>query len=97
MKERLVNLLNFSSLDWWVKIFTDNPRCTYYFGPFSTPEEARSAEAGYIEDLKSEGTQGIQVFIEQSKPVELTIYDELENSSDTRVVNSAFSPQTLSY
>ncbi|GGA34283.1 DUF1816 domain-containing protein [Okeania sp. KiyG1] len=97
MKERLVNLLNFSSLDWWVKIFTANPRCTYYFGPFLTPEEAKSAEAGYIEDLKDEAAQGIQVSIEQSKPMELTIYDELENSSDTRVVSSAFSPQTLSF
>ncbi|NEQ76677.1 MAG: DUF1816 domain-containing protein [Okeania sp. SIO2C9] len=94
MKETLVNLLNFSGLAWWVKISTANPSCTYYFGPFLTPEEAKSAEAGYIEDLKDESAQGIQVFIEQSKPVELTIYDELENSSNETVINPAFSPQT---
>lgn len=97
MKEKLVNLLNFSGLAWWVKISTANPSCTYYFGPFLTPEEAKSAEAGYVEDLEDEDAQGIQVSIEQSKPVELTTYDELENSSDARVVNSAFSPQTSSF
>ncbi|NEP89072.1 MULTISPECIES: DUF1816 domain-containing protein [Okeania] len=94
MKETLANLLNFSGLAWWVKIFTTNPCCTYYFGPFFTFEEAKAAEAGYIEDLKDESAQGIQVFIEQSKPVELTIYDELENSSNETVINPAFSPQT---
>ncbi|NEN90715.1 MAG: DUF1816 domain-containing protein [Okeania sp. SIO3H1] len=97
MKETLVNLLNFSGLDWWVKIFTANPHCTYYFGPFLKYEEAKAAEDGYIEDLQNEGSQGIEVSIEQSKPMELTIYDELENSSDTRVVSSGFSPQTLSF
>lgn len=90
MKETLINLLNFSGLAWWVKIFTANPRCTYYFGPFLTSEEAKVAKAGYIEDLENEGAQGIQVSIEKCKPVELTIYDELEDSSNETVVNPAF-------
>ncbi|NEP83281.1 MAG: DUF1816 domain-containing protein [Okeania sp. SIO3C4] len=90
MKETLVNLLDFSGLAWWVKISTANPRCTYYFGPFLTDEEAKAAQTGYVENLENEGAQGIQLSIEQCKPVELTIYDELEDNSDETVVNSAF-------
>ena len=88
MQEQLANLLNFSGLAWWIEILTVNPRCTYYFGPFLTNQEAKAAEAGYIEDLESESAEGIQVSIRQCKPVELTICDELENS-DQKIVNSS--------
>lgn len=91
MKETLVNLLDFAGLAWWVKILTANPRCTYYFGPFFTDEEAKNAKPGYLEDLESEGAQDIQVSIQQCQPIELTIYDELENISDDRIADQAFS------
>ncbi|MGD1703397.1 DUF1816 domain-containing protein [Dapis sp. BLCC M229] len=91
MKETLVNFLNFSGIAWWIKIFTVDPRCTYYFGPFLTSEEAKTSEAGYLEDLEGEGAQGIKVSIQQCQPVELTIYnDELENSGDQVMVNPIF-------
>lgn len=93
MKETMMNLLNFSGLAWWIEILTANPRCTYYFGPFITDQEAKAAEAGYIEDLESESAQGIQVSIRQCKPVELTVYDEWGNSDDEQIVNPSFSPQ----
>ena len=91
MKETLVNFLNFSGIAWWIKIFTVDPCCTYYFGPFLTSEEAKAAVAGYLEDLEDEGAQGIQVSVQQCQPVELTIYDdELENSGDQVMVNPVF-------
>ncbi|OZH52278.1 hypothetical protein AFK68_25385 [Hydrocoleum sp. CS-953] len=91
MEETLVNFMNLSGIAWWVKISTLNPRCTYYFGPFLTSEEAKAAEAGYLEDLEAEGAEGIQVHIQQCQPVELTIYDdELESSGDQVMVNPVF-------
>ncbi|MGK7896598.1 MAG: DUF1816 domain-containing protein [Xenococcus sp. (in: cyanobacteria)] len=59
---------------WWVEIQTDNPRCTYYFGPFETAEQARASQDGYLEDLRQEGARIITVEIKQCQPQELTIY-----------------------
>jgi Domain of unknown function (DUF1816) len=65
-----------SRLPWWVVIQTTIPRCTYYFGPFESAEEAKSNQAGYLEDLRAEGAQGISLKIEQGQPKELTIDEE---------------------
>ena len=61
---------------WWVEIRTALPKCTYYFGPFSSAEEARQAQAGYVEDLEQEGSQGIVVAVKWCQPQELTIIEE---------------------
>ncbi len=61
---------------WWAEITTASPRCIYYFGPFQTFEEASSAYPGYIDDLDSEGAQGIVVMIRRCKPEVLTIFDQ---------------------
>lgn len=76
MKELLINSLQFLGLAFWVEIITDDPQCTYYFGPFSSKQEAESAQGGYIEDLENEGAQGISVMIMRCKPTNLTIFDE---------------------
>ena len=60
---------------WWVEIQTNNPQCTYYFGPFETAEEARASQDGYLEDLRQEQAQIITVEIKQCQPKELTIYE----------------------
>jgi hypothetical protein len=62
--------------DWWVEIITTKPRCTYYFGPFPTQDEAKAAYPGYIEDLDSEGAQGIAIVIKRCQPTELTICED---------------------
>ena len=62
---------------WWAEIITASPRCVYYFGPFQTYNEATDAYPGYIDDLDSEGAQGIVVIIKRCKPDVLTICDEL--------------------
>jgi hypothetical protein len=76
MKEVLIKILQFLGLAFWVEIVTDNPRCTYYFGPFFNEKEAVAAQGGYIEDIENEGAQGISVKIKRCKPNNLTIFDE---------------------
>jgi hypothetical protein len=62
--------------DWWVKIDTETPQCTYYFGPFDSAKEAKLTQSGYIEDLEQEGAKGIAVKILQDQPFILTIYED---------------------
>jgi Domain of unknown function (DUF1816) len=43
--------LNAYGQAWWIEIFTAQPKCTYYFGPFAGAEEAYLASKGFVEDL----------------------------------------------
>lgn len=90
MQESLVRLIDFFGFAWWVKVKTDSPRCTYYFGPFLNRQQAESEKPGYLEDLQFEGAQGIQVSIKRCKPTKLTVYDELAESSTKGLKVSAF-------
>ncbi|MEQ9237004.1 DUF1816 domain-containing protein [Coleofasciculus sp. E2-BRE-01] len=60
-------------LAWWLKIVTDNPHCTYYFGPFGSGKQAKLHQSGYIEDLKEEGSQIRVTELKQGQPQLLTI------------------------
>jgi Domain of unknown function (DUF1816) len=93
MKEFFINLLNLFGLAWWVKIVTDSPRCTYYFGPFLSAQEAKIAQVGYVEDLEYEGSQGISVEIGRFKPNDLTVYEEGSDSLNPSRI-PVFSGQT---
>ncbi|MEC4895342.1 MAG: DUF1816 domain-containing protein [Oscillatoria sp. PMC 1051.18] len=77
MKEILIKILEFFGLACWVEIVTDNPGCTYYFGPFMSKNEAEEEAGGYVEDLKNENAQGIAVSIKRCKPNNLTVFDEV--------------------
>jgi hypothetical protein len=61
---------------WWVKVVTQMPECTYYFGPFDSVTEAKQTQSGYVEDLKQEGAKGIAVHILQDQPKTLTVCEE---------------------
>lgn len=61
---------------WWLKITTAIPQCTYYFGPFVDRTTAHEEEQGYIEDLESENSQGINSTLVWDNPSQLTIYDQ---------------------
>jgi Domain of unknown function (DUF1816) len=62
---------------WWIEIFTQQPKCTYYFGPFAGAQEAHVASKGFIEDLEGEFAQGIKIKIDRhSQPDLLTIEHE---------------------
>ncbi|WP_017306002.1 DUF1816 domain-containing protein [Spirulina subsalsa] len=82
MKDTVVQILNFFGWAWWVEVKTENPRCTYYFGPFANQQEAQEMSSGYVDDLKDEGAQGISVYIQRMKPDELTVFDELGETPD---------------
>jgi hypothetical protein len=84
MKELWTNLLHTLGQAWWVEISTENPHCTYYFGPFSSDGEAESERAGYVEDLEKEGAQGIKVTIKRCKPSQLTIGDDTSNGQQAK-------------
>jgi hypothetical protein len=84
MKELLISILQFFGLAWWVEVVTDNPRCTYYFGPFLSGKEAAAAKGGYIEDLEQEGAKGIATSVKRCKPSTLTIYDDTGERFDRK-------------
>lgn len=93
MHKSFANFMNFLGFAWWVEIRTDSPKCTYYFGPFSSEDEAAEAKPGYVEDLQGEGAQGIQVCIKRCKPEILTITDEDElGEMGGKVTRSLVSP-----
>ncbi|MEH2109801.1 DUF1816 domain-containing protein [Nostoc sp.] len=92
LKEVLINTFDYIGLAWWVEIVTQNPRCTYYFGPFLSSSDARLSSIGYIEDLELEGAQGITVNVKRCKPNTLTIADDLGERFD-RKVQPAFGGQ----
>ncbi|EAW44944.1 DUF1816 domain-containing protein [Nodularia spumigena CS-584] len=92
LKESLINTFHNLGLAWWVEIVTQNPRCTYYFGPFLSSADAKVALKGYVEDLEVEGAQGILVNVKRCKPGTLTIAEDLGERID-RKVKPAFSGQ----
>ncbi|MBD2431875.1 MULTISPECIES: DUF1816 domain-containing protein [Fischerella] len=91
-REFLINTFQTLGLAWWVEIATQNPKCTYYFGPFLNSAEAKAAIKGYVEDLEQEGAQGIIVNVKRCKPDVLTIAEDLGERID-RKVQPAFSGQ----
>ncbi|HEY9852257.1 MAG TPA: DUF1816 domain-containing protein [Leptolyngbyaceae cyanobacterium] len=60
---------------WWAEITTVKPCCIYYFGPFQELIEAKNASFGYVEDLKTEASQVIEVTLKRCQPDVLTIYE----------------------
>lgn len=87
MSDILLNMLEFLGQSWWAEVVTENPRCTYYFGPFLTAGEAEAAKPGYVEDLQREGATNIRVTIKRCKPdySNLTVYDDSEEDSSFRL------------
>jgi len=73
------SVLYFIGRAWWVKVTTELPHCTYYFGPFVTMIEADAYKSGYVEDLESEFATGIQVSIKRCQPDRLTIEHEFRH------------------
>ena len=76
VKQLFIDFLQELSSPWWAEISTINPKCIYYFGPFETSSEVKNAYPGYVNDLDSEGAQGVVVIIKRCKPDILTIFNE---------------------
>jgi Domain of unknown function (DUF1816) len=90
MNEFLTSLLDAIGFAWWIEVTTENPRCTYYFGPFLNQTTAQVHQGGYVEDLESEGAQSIVATVRRCKPNVLTIYDE---KVDRFPISTIFSSQ----
>ncbi|MEA5594939.1 DUF1816 domain-containing protein [Rivularia sp. UHCC 0363] len=67
---------NTLELAWWVVIKTEQPSCTYYFGPFDSTCEAQLYQSDYIEDLVAEKPQEIYVETRYCLPNFLTLCKE---------------------
>ncbi|MFM7572832.1 MAG: DUF1816 domain-containing protein [Snowella sp.] len=61
---------------WWIKVDTQIPVCTYYFGPFESMQEAESSQVDYLQDLQEEGAEGISYVIQKCSPKHLTIAED---------------------
>jgi hypothetical protein len=69
-----IDNLNAYRQAWWIEIFTVQPKCTYYFGPFAGAQEAHVASKGFVTDLEGEFAQGIKIKIDRHcQPDLLTI------------------------
>ncbi|MGB3787261.1 MAG: DUF1816 domain-containing protein [Phormidesmis sp.] len=70
--KQLASPIRNATQPWWVKIQTQAPECTYYFGPFDSKKEAESLQPGYVNDLVQEGAQDLKLVLEKTRPVNLT-------------------------
>lgn len=69
---------------WWIEIVTEQPKFTYYFGPFASVAEARISQVDYIKDLEADA-QVIDVTIKSGWPSELRIPEnELRQSLESQ-------------
>jgi hypothetical protein len=81
------NKISDDNTPWWVKITSISPHCIYYFGPFASFDEAQQHQAGYLQDIESEGAQDISLSIERSNPHYLTIFED-ENQDLAKMFTS---------
>ena len=64
------NFGNKLGLAWWAKIETDQPRVTYWFGPFITKRSLEENISYFIKDLSDEGCKNIKYSLVRSKKEE---------------------------
>ncbi|MBF2017274.1 MAG: DUF1816 domain-containing protein [Rivularia sp. T60_A2020_040] len=76
IQEKILDVLEIIGLAWWIEIVTQNPTCTYYFGPFVSAKKAQIEKNGYVEDLIEEGAIIFQIEIKRCRPQNLTVFAE---------------------
>jgi hypothetical protein len=86
MEEFILSILEFLGKAWWVKIQTESPKCTYYFGPFVRKRSAEQSKQGYVEDLQGEGAEIVSSEIKRCKPTILTD----DGEEETEISNGKF-------
>ena len=59
-KKLIRNIGNKLGLAWWAKIETEDPCCTYWFGPFITKRSLKENISSFINDLSDEGSKNIK-------------------------------------
>ena len=80
-----LNVVQTLGLAWWIEVKTDD--CTYFFGPFTSQNDASAAQAGYIEDLEQDGESNIQArLIRGKQPQQLTIEEGPESTVENPAI-----------
>ncbi len=51
---------NMLGLTWWARVETNDPKVTYWFGPFLTRRSLRSNLSIFVEDLSQEGAHSVE-------------------------------------
>ena len=64
------NFGNKLGLAWWAKIETDQPSCTYWFGPFITKRSLKENISSFINELSDEGSKNIKYSLVRCKKEE---------------------------
>ena len=59
-KKLIRNFGNKLGLAWWAKIETNEPSCTYWFGPFITKRSLKENISAFINELSDEGSKNIK-------------------------------------
>ena len=68
------NLGNNLGLAWWAKIETEQPKTTYWYGPFITKRSLKNNLSSFIDDLSNEGSTNIkQSFVRCKREEPLTV------------------------
>ena len=68
------NFGNKLGLAWWAKIETEQPNCTYWYGPFITKRSLKENIPSFIQDLNHEGSTNVKYsFIRCKKDEPLTL------------------------
>ena len=61
-------------LSWWAKVETNEPKVTYWFGPFLTRRSLKKNLSTFLDDLSREGTGSIDhSFVRTRRDEPLTI------------------------
>ena len=68
------NFGNKLGLAWWAKIETDQPKGTYWFGPFITKSSLKENMPSFIKDLSDEGNKNIKHILVRCKKEEPLTY-----------------------
>ncbi len=64
------NFGNKLGLAWWAKIETENPKTTYWYGPFITKRSLNENITSFLKDLADEGSTNIKQSLVRCKKEE---------------------------
>ena len=73
-------LANGLGLAWWAKVETQVPAVTYWFGPFLNRQHLQRALPAFLEDLKAEGPEGLEVTVQRLRRGEPLTEGEVEQA-----------------
>ncbi|MEA5464879.1 DUF1816 domain-containing protein [Leptothoe sp. PORK10 BA2] len=73
--ENLINqLFSLAGKSWWLEILAASPSRGYYFGPFTSENEAIQEQLRYVQTIEQEGREVLLVsVVRREAPAERTV------------------------